>query len=537
MFNLGYRFFNTAGPMIPEIHYQIPPLSRVNLPEILPLVQQGKYFVLHAPRQTGKTSCLMALRDLLNSGDAGRWRAVYVNVEVGQAGREDTARAMRAILGSLVTQARRTLDDPFPSSVWLAALENQGPDGALQELLTRWAAADPAPIVLMIDEIDSLVGDTLISMLRQLRAGYGERPGGYPYSVIVCGVRDVRDYRIHSTAEGTTVLGGSAFNIHAESLRLGDFTEAETRELLAQHTGETGQEFENRAIEAVWNLSQGQPWLVNSLAYHACFRDRAGRDRSHPIPASRIFEGKEEMILNQRTHVDQLAHKLREERVRRIVEPLLSGDLPEDGIRDDDLAYVRDLGLIAPDRPLRVANPIYREVIPRNLAYVIEQTLPHETAWFVDESGALRTGELLEAFQDFFRQHSEHWVDRFQYREAGPQLLLQAFLHRVVNAGGRIEREYGLGRMRTDLLIVWPRSGDVPDAARQRIVIECKVLRGSLERTVGEGLAQTRRYMDRCASAEGHLVLFDRSAERTWDERIFRREETVGGEPVTVWGM
>ncbi len=537
MFNLGYRFFNTAGPMIPEIHYQIPPLSRVNLPEILPLVQQGKYFVLHAPRQTGKTSCLMVLRDLLNSGEVGGWRAVYVNVEVGQAAREDTARAMQAILGSLVLEAEMNLDDRFPSSVRREALEDEGPHGALQVVLARWAAADPAPLVLMIDEIDSLVGDTLISVLRQLRAGYGARPHRYPHSIIVCGVRDVRDYRIRSTAEGTTVLGGSAFNIHSESLRLGDFTEAEARELLAQHTEETGQEFEDGAIEAIWDLSQGQPWLVNSLAYHACFRDPAGKDRSQPVPASRIFEAKEEMILSQRTHVDQLAHKLQEERVRRVVEPLLSGAASEDGIRHDDLAYVRDLGLIAPDLPLRVANPIYREVIPRNLGYVTEQMLPHETAWFVDESGALDAGKLLTAFQDFFRQHSEHWVDRFQYREAGPQLLLQAFLHRVVNSGGRIEREYGLGRMRTDLLIVWPRSGDVPDAARQRIVIECKVVRGSPERTLREGLAQTRRYMDRCASAEGHLVLFDRSEERTWDERIFRREETVGGAPVTVWGM
>ncbi len=536
MFDLGYRFFNTAGPMIPEIHYQIPPLSRVELPEVLPLVREGKYFVLHAPRQTGKTSCLFALRDLLNSGEAGRWRAVYVNVETGQAGREDTARAVRTVLGSLVREARTTLDDAFPSSVWRDALESYGPDGAIEAVLSQWAAADPVPLVVMMDEIDSLVGDTLISMLRQLRSGYGRRPRGYPHSVIVCGVRDVRDYRIRST-EGKAFLGGSAFNIHSESLRLGDFTEAETRALLGQHTAETGQEFEDRALEAIWDLSRGQPWLVNSLAYHACFRDRAGRDRSQPIPASRIFEAKEEMVLKQRTHVDHLAHKLREERVRRVVEPLLSGGGVETRLQEDDVAYVRDLGLIARGLPLRIANPIYREVIPRNLGSVVEPTLPHETAWYVDESGALEAGKLLEAFQEFFRQHSEHWVDAFQYREAGPQLLLQAFLHRVVNAGGRIEREYGLGRMRTDLLIVWPRSGDIPDAARQRIVIECKVIRGSLQRTLRQGLDQTRQYMDRCSSAEGHLVLFDRSAEKSWAERIFRREETAGGAPVTVWGM
>ena len=143
--------------------------------------------------------------------------------------------------------------------------------------------------------------------------------------------------------------------------------------------------------------------------------------------------------------------------------------------------------------------------------------------------------KLLAAFQAFFREHSEHWVERFRYKEAGPQLLLQAFLQRIVNSGGRIEREYGLGRMRTDLLIVWPKEGD--SRAAQRVVIECKVLRRSPDETLREGLRQTRAYMDRCAAAEGHLVMFDRAEGTAWDEKVYRREEAAGAEPVTVWGM
>ncbi len=65
-------------------------------------------------------------------------------------------------------------------------------------------------------------------------------------------------------------------------------------------------------------------------------------------------------------------------------------------------------------------------------------------------------------------------------------MLLQAFLQRVVNSGGRVEREYGLGRMRTDLLILWP-AGAPPDRAR-RMVIECNLLRHSLEETIRTGL-------------------------------------------------
>ena len=192
------RFFNTTGPVQPDKHYSIPPLSRLDLDDVLALIRDERYFVLHAPRQTGKTSALLALRDLLNSGNAGDYRCVYINVEAGQAAREDTERAMRAILGGLASWARSTLGDLVPTRIWSGILAEFGPDGALDEVLSRWAEAERRPLVLLIDEIDALVGDTLLSVLRQLRAGYVRRPQGFPQSVVLCGVRDVRDYRIHS---------------------------------------------------------------------------------------------------------------------------------------------------------------------------------------------------------------------------------------------------------------------------------------------------------------------------------------------------
>ena len=188
-----------------------------------------------------------------------------------------------------------------------------------------------------------------------------------------------------------------------------------------------------------------------------------------------------------------------------------------------------------PPRSPRIANPIYAEVVPRHLNYVVQETLPQEMAWYVDAAGNLDVAGLIEAFQTFFRKHSEHWVQRFdRYQEAGPQLLLQAHLQRIVNGGGRIEREYALGRGRTDLLIVWPQSG-----SERRWVVECKLRHGDLERTIMEGLEQTRAYMDRCGAEAGHLIIFDRSPERSWEEKIFRREAPpgAGAAPVTVWGM
>ena len=436
------RKFNTEGPVVAADHYCIPPLERVNLAEVLGLVRDKRYFVLHAPRQTGKTSTLLALRDLLNGGAESDFRCVYVNVEAAQAVREDVERAMRVILGALASRAR-SLGDEFLHAVWPDILATFG-DGALGEALTRWCEADPRPLVLLIDEIDTLIGDSLISVLRQLRAGYDQRPRSFPQSVVLCGVRDVRDYRIRSRSENAVVAGGSAFNVRAESLRIGDFTEADVHALLAQHTEETGQAFTQEALKTVWRQTQGQPWLVNALCRKVCFASEAGRDRSRAITATDIFDAREYLVQSRQVHLDQLADKLQEDRVRRVVEPLLSGG-DERAFSARDLEYVRDLGLIARDNPPRIANPIYAEVVPRELTYAAQAGLVQDPAWYIDADGGLDIDKLIAAFQAFFREHSEHWLGRFDYVEAGPQLLLQSFLQRVVNSGGRIEREYGLG--------------------------------------------------------------------------------------------
>ena len=277
--------------------------------------------------------------------------------------------------------------------------------------------------MLLIDEIDALVGDTLLAVLRQLRAGYDQRPSAFPHSIVLCGVRDVRDYRIHSSAEDRLVLGGSAFNIKSESLRLGDFSEQEIRDLLAQHTAATGQAFTEESLALICTCTAGQPWLVNALCYDACFRHRAGRDRSLAITADAVVAAQERLILRRDTHIDDLANKLREERVRRVIEPILAG-ADEVSCSAEDLAYVRDLGLVAqevggPPRTPRIANPIYAEVVPRHLNYAVQETLPQQMAWYVGADGALDVDGLIAAFQAFFREHSEHWVQRFErYHEA-----------------------------------------------------------------------------------------------------------------------
>ncbi len=524
-----HRFFNTAGPVNCQKHYCLPPLERFNLQKILSLIEQEKYFVLHAPRQTGKTSSLQALRDELNRED--KYHCLYINVELAQAAHSDIHRGIKAILSQLAFKAKNDLNDPFVKSIWQTVLEDSGEHAALLEVLTLWSQNTAKPIILLIDEIDALVGDSLIAVLRQLRTGYTQRPALFPQSVVLCGVRDVRDYRIHSDIGKTIITGGSTFNIKAESLRLGNFTAADIENLYQQHTEETGQVFEPGAIDCVWKMTQGQPWLVNALGYEVTFKIEM--DRSVSISKEMILQAKENLILRRDTHLDQLTDKLKEERVQRVIQPILLGE--ETPLSPDDVQYVVDLGLLYRHRngETEIANKIYQEVIPRELGWGFQMGLAQKAVWYINESdGQLNIDKLLTAFQDFFRENSEHWLQQYQYHEAGPHLLLQAFLQRIINGGGRVEREYGLGHKRTDLLILWPYS-----EGKQQVVIELKLLRGSRQATLAKGLKQTWEYMDTANSQEGHLLIFDRRVEKTWEEKIFKEEETYQNKKIIVWGM
>jgi len=365
---LTKRFFNTAGPVDSKRHYCLPPLERFDLAKIERFIDQQKYFVLHAPRQTGKTTSLLSLMEHLNS--KGVFKCLYCNVEGAQAARENVKKGMTAILNEIASRADLYLGDPFLKTNWRKILDDSGEHGALNESLTLWARNSKKPLVLFVDEIDALVGDTLISVLRQIRAGYDKRPGLFPQSVSLCGVWDVRDYRIHSASEKTVITGGSAFNIKAASLRLGDFSLDETSALLEQHTEDTGQQWEPGTIEKTWELSGGQPWLTNALAYETCFEMEDENRQELPISPGMIEQAKDKLIKRRETHLDQLVDKLQEERVRRVIEPILSGEQSRQ-LKPDDLEYVRDLGLIRvqSNGGIEIANPIYREIIHRELTW------------------------------------------------------------------------------------------------------------------------------------------------------------------------
>ncbi|MDR1003957.1 MAG: ATP-binding protein [Prevotellaceae bacterium] len=530
------KIFNTAGPIQSDIHYNVDPLTRFDLDEMLSLIEYRKYFVLHAPRQTGKTSCLLALRDYLNK--QGDYYAVYANVEGGQAYRNEKEEVTRNVVSNLCDGLSLIIGNELPNLIRKETIAQTADSALLSGYLSRLSQALDRPLVVFIDEIDALVGDSLVSVLRQIRSGYDKRPAAFPQSIVLCGIRDVRDYRIVLSNQDI-ITGGSAFNIKAKSLRLGNFSQAEIHELYMQHTQATGQVFDEACFPLIWEATEGQPWLVNALGYEVTQEMKENRDRSIRITPEMIYQAQENIIYRRDTHIDILIDKLREERVRNVIGPILAN---EDGeaeglMREEDIQYLIDLGLIVRDRPLRIANGIYKEIIPRELTWARQQTLLQQPQWYLNADNSLNMEKMLLDFQRFFRENADFWIERFDYRESGPQLLLQAFLQRVVNGGGYIDREYGLGRGRTDLLIRKPLTNGYGGPV-QYIVLELKIKRGEQEKTIALGLEQTSEYMDHCpAGTEGHFILFNRDKGVAWEDKIWHRKETYKGRLITVWGM
>lgn len=494
----------------------VPPLER--LPQAKTLVENGDYFVLHAPRQTGKTTTLRALARALTA--EGTYAALHFSCESGEPAGDDYDMAQQTVLSAIRKEAHLHLtEDLRPPDPWPEA----PPLYQINTALDAWARSCPRRVVLFFDEIDALRGDSLRAVLRQLRDGFPNRPEAFPWAVALCGLRDVRDYRAASGGDPGRLGTSSPFNIKVESPRLPDFSENEVRSLYLQHTAETGQPFTGEALDRLWEMGRGQPWLTNALAREIL--EKMQILPPEPITREHVEEARERLILARATHLDSLVARLREPRVRRVIEPVLAGEILVPDTYDDDVSYVRDLGLIAPDNPVRLANPIYREVIVRVLAAAVEGNVQVDPRSFVDPGGRLNLRRILAEFTAFWREHGEVLAAGMPYHEVAPQLVLMAYLQRVVNGGGQIEREVGVGRGRIDLCVRWPYQSPGGRREVQREAIELKVWAPGRPDPLARGLEQLEEYLERLGLDNGVLAIFDRRPEAPSIENRTRFEE------------
>jgi hypothetical protein len=513
------RIFNIAGPCIPGEHYLLPTLER--LPEISRLIENKQYFVIHAARQTGKTTLLNALVDDLEK--TGNHYALYCSLETVQ-GIADPKEGIPAIVRAILY--RMEWHPAFKDRKW--------PDFSMRDyttvlgrLLTQASASIDRPLVVLFDEADCLSDQTLITFLRQLRDGYVNRVRTpFPASIALVGMRNIRDYKGKIRGESDTLGSASPFNVITKALTLANFTRTEIASLYRQHTKSTGQVFEETSIDRSDYWTCGQPWLVNAIA-RECVDEILDRDFSKPITPALVDRAAENILLRRDTHVDSLLDRLKEERVRRIMEPVILGNnIPAETL-SDDRSFCLDIGIVKDDRGvLAPANPMYAEIIIRVLSLETQLAMGgaiEQTPWISPDG--LDMNGLIKAFQQFWRENSEAFTKGLQYQESAPHIMLQAFLQRVINGGGRIIREYALGRMRLDLLVLY-KSGSYP--------IEIKLK--NQVRKIADARDQLLRSIDRSGCTEGWLVIFDRTTKKPWSRKITWKTESTEGKTLHFVG-
>jgi hypothetical protein len=518
--------FNIAGPCVPGRHYILDPLRGIG-DELMDLVDDGHYFVIHAARQSGKTTLLKELTRQINA--RGEHYALYCSLE----GIQDINESKEGI-PVIVRTIKAELNDNEMSRGFAADADYDDYANVLKTSLTAYCRTLSKPLVIFFDEADCLSNGTLISFLRQLRYGYINRSEiPFVHSVALVGMRNIRDYKAQIRPATDTLGSASPFNIVTETFNLRNFTPTEVVELYAQHTSETGQIFEPQAVDFIFDQTQGQPWLVNAIAKNAVEKITL-KDSSKPITQNIAEQAVKDIVLARGTHFDSLMERLKEPRVRNIIQPLILGD---DFVNksSDDYLYTRDLGLIRDDRgKTEPANPIYAELIIRTLNWSvqdsIEQTHPDYTVPRYMKDGKIDIDFLIRDFQKFWRKHSEIWVKRYEvdlyeYVEAAPHLVLMAFLQRIINGGGDIDRDMALGKRRADICAVYDG---------QIYPIELKILQNETSRA--DSLSQILDYMDKVGSNTGWLVIFDRDTKKSWDEKIYMKEERANGKRIVVAG-
>jgi hypothetical protein len=560
--------FNIRGPCNPKIHYMVPALERDSV--LLSLINNDEYFIFHAPRQSGKTTLLMALTNKINE-DSHDYALHCPLSALSYAENKDEA--FDIICNEFLHSCKISKVPALNHLVTqIQDIPRQHPSSRVRDFLELACQTLDKQLILFFDEADGIPENALLPFLLQIRDGYNNRvinPMLFPKSIVLAGLRNLADYRSQDRPDDRSRVKHSPFNIQSLPQSVSNFSKEQIRALYKQHTDASGQVFDNSSIEKVWTWTEGQPWLVNALVDDIINR-QLKKNYSLPIDGTLVDIAVNELFQQNNVHIDSLIQRLDETRVKRVMMSALSfSDVHIDSLLQDDIRYCVNLGLLKFGNngysDCLPANLFYSEMIIKNLTYQLDIASINVTEQIWMDGISLDMNSILKTFQEFWLQNSlimaqhdrvtglaDNIINALSMAESVKQngiiinpsniskinkevsriinesfcvLVLFAFLQRVLNGGAElVRREYAVNQKFIDINVIY-KGRSYP--------IEAKI-KDSV--TTESGIKQLLSYINNCNATQGWLIEFDRNPEKPLKDKISFETHIRGKNTVFVVG-
>lgn len=506
------REFNYTGPVYPDEHYVI---SRSELIEdIKQEIDKGKYFVIFAPRQMGKTSFIQHTIERLHQSP--NYVGVHLDFETySNLTEKEFYHALHNNFRKWLLRSLKKVED----------INLEGVDKLFEETLLEsnidfynfmeklGLIVSPKKIVILIDEFDAVPIEITKPFLLSLREMYIQRreePGFSPYSVALVGVKNITELNLGSQ---------SPFNI-ARAINIKNFTLQQVRDLIGQYVEESGQQFAPGVIEKIYEETDGQPFLVNRLC--AVLTEELVREGE--ITLENLAQALEILANENNSNFSSLETNAR--RDQELILSILFGtkDIkynPRNQVQRRLIMY----GVIKEaDTRAEIANPIYHRVLWKHFKLEDDNGLSRsfngeEFRSFITPTGKINMLQILIRFKEFIERVGIGLFDLTDHpREAVGQYLLMSYLDLFMRTvKGHLLLETPSGRGRLDILLLY---------AGGSYVVETKIWRGKV--AFEYALEQVERYAGSEHVDEGYLVFFDqRIKDEVQENRVW--DEVVGG--------
>ena len=514
---MATRYFETQGPVDAAVNYVVSRHSE--RADFIQRVKRGRYIVMFAPRQTGKTTFFHAAMETL-AAEEPTYFPIALNFEEyeGLTAPDFYAGLREDILAAIENTFQQRGREPAAAlSRFLAAAQITN-HIAMRRFFSRFARfLDRQRVVLLIDEFDGIPSDAVMGFLHSLRRVYvsEQRETRCPHSVCIVGVKNVAQLNYDRTI--------SPFNIQ-EEFHLPGFTLEQVQELLGQYTAEVGQPFEPEVLATLHRQTGGQPFLVNRLAQLLTQDMEIPKDST--ISLKHFAQAHQRLLTEDNVNFNHLTTNVqRDPRFENLLMRIASAAQPVNfNPRNDVMKELATYGVIAKanDGNCEIVNPIYQYCIMQAFQPAIngleEDYFPANTRTgyqdYLTPTGDIALAPLLDNFRDFIRRAGFRLLQVPQLpRESVGQHLLAAYLDGFVKAvGGFLYLEVPTGRGRIDMIILHNR---------RKYIVETKIWGGAGHYEAGK--KQLIAYLTLEDAAEGYYLVFDHRQQpqpRTETEQI-----------------